>query len=72
MTDEQLPPDPPIPDVINTNTPSSLSPGERETIHEFVSAIDRHTEAVNRAARAFERIAEALAHDVEMRHHAVK
>lgn len=50
--DQPLPPDPQL--------PSSLSPGDRETLAILVSAVDRHTEALSRIAAALEK--QAIAH----------
>jgi hypothetical protein len=69
--DQRLPPDPKL--------PSSLSPGDRETLSIIVSAIDRHTAAMDRIADALEKQAKAFVNiamdvreDVEQKHHAVK
>jgi hypothetical protein len=52
--DKSLPPDPAL--------PSSLSPGDRETLTIVIDALDRHTEAVVRVAEALEKMARAHTH----------
>jgi hypothetical protein len=52
--DKPLPPDPKL--------PSSLSPGDRETLTIVVGALDRHTEAISRVAEALEKMARAHTH----------
>jgi hypothetical protein len=52
--DKSLPPDPAL--------PSSLSPGDHETLTALVGVIDRHTEAVVRVAEALEKVARAHTH----------